>query len=693
MSRKMTKPQAMMSSNLAGRIRNTDLPISHAMMPLFEAVINSIHAIEDRQLPMEKGCITIEIERTPVHHDFVTTKKQPGPEPLDPIANIIITDNGIGFNALNFQSFNELDSDYKAERNCRGIGRLMWLKAFKEVEIESYFLSDDSTLCTRKIKFDVEAGVKEVQEPLVWKNETSGTKLKLCIFEKKYRDAQTTPKTAQAIARSVINHCCWYFLRPGGLPVIRLIDDGSIYNLDDIFAEIMGKDKESVDESVTLKGIPFTLTHTKLRDCSTDISHSVFYCAGKRLVEQEALKGKIPGLFDVVTDDKSYFTYACYVTSSFLDSNVSAERTGFKINESQDLFGGALSFDEIRELVIKHSTAFLGDSLEQNRKKSDERLNLFVNTRAPRYKSILKHLKPKERYIDPKISDKELELLLHKKLSDFEQDLIDEGHSIMIPKAAEAEINYRNRISNYLTKVTDIKQSDLANYVAHRRTIIDILRKCTERRPDGKYALEDAVHQLIMPMRKESDECLFDDLNLWIIDERLAFHNYLASDKTIKSMPITSSTETSEPDILALQCYDNPIFVSECQSPPYSSITIVEFKRPMRNDASNDDKDPILQALNYLDEVRKGNMKTSTGHPIPKSETLPGFCYIICDVLSSVETRRKIHQLKTTSDGLGYFGYNPEYNAYIEVITYDRLVNSATERNKAFFDRLGLPTN
>lgn len=112
-------------------------------------------------------------------------KKQPGPEPLDPIANIIITDNGIGFNALNFQSFNELDSDYKAERNCRGIGRLMWLKAFKEVEIESYFLSDDSTLCTRKIKFDVEAGVKEVQEPLVWKNETSGTKLKLCIFEKK----------------------------------------------------------------------------------------------------------------------------------------------------------------------------------------------------------------------------------------------------------------------------------------------------------------------------------------------------------------------------------------------------------------------------------------------------------------------------------------------------------------------------
>jgi len=46
-----------------------------------------------------------------------------------------------------------------------------------------------------------------------------------------------------------------------------------------------------------------------------------------------------------------------------------------------------------------------------------------------------------------------------------------------------------------------------------------------------------------------------------------------------------------------------------------------------------------------------------------------------------------------TSDGLGYFWYNPNLKAYVEVMSFDRLVKAAKERNKAFFDKLGLPTN
>ena len=33
------------------------------------------------------------------------------------------------------------------------------------------------------------------------------------------------------------------------------------------------------------------------------------------------------------------------------------------------------------------------------------------------------------------------------------------------------------------------------------------------------------------------------------------------------------------------------------------------------------------------------------------------------------------------------------YKAYIEVVSFDRLLNGARERNRAFFDKLGLPTN
>jgi hypothetical protein len=49
--------------------------------------------------------------------------------------------------------------------------------------------------------------------------------------------------------------------------------------------------------------------------------------------------------------------------------------------------------------------------------------------------------------------------------------------------------------------------------------------------------------------------------------------------------------------------------------------------------------------------------------------------------------------LRMTSDGLGYFGYNDNYKAYIEVSSFDRLLNLAHQRNRAFFDRLGLPVD
>ena len=51
-----------------------------------------------------------------------------------------------------------------------------------------------------------------------------------------------------------------------------------------------------------------------------------------------------------------------------------------------------------------------------------------------------------------------------------------------------------------------------------------------------------------------------------------------------------------------------------------------------------------------------------------------------------------MHSLRETSDKQGYFGFNDNFKAYIEVISFDRLLNAARERNRAFFDKLGLPT-
>ena len=116
----------------------------------------------------------------------------------------------------------------------------------------------------------------------------------------------------------------------------------------------------------------------------------------------------------------------------------------------------------------------------------------------------------------------------------------------------------------------------------------------------------------------------------------------------------------------------------------------------MRRDfkpGEGEEKDPIHQGLSYLKQLREG-ASTIAGRPIPNAENIPGFVYVLADLTAHLISCCAYHQLQKTADGLGYFGYhgNEAYNAYIQVISFDGLVVSAKERNRAFFDRLGLPS-
>lgn len=362
---------------------------------------------------------------------------------------------------------------------------------------------------------------------------------------------------------------------------------------------------------------------------------------------------------------------------------------------TDDLFSKTeLDLADIRNAVIASSCKHLESYLQESQQAGRERVERFVSQRAPRYRPILGRIDAAKLSVDPDISDKELDLLLHKHLSELEGTMLSEGHEMMNFGKDESPAQYQARLASYLAKADEIKKSDLANYVFHRKVILDILEKAIQRGADGKYAKEELIHELIMPMRKTSDEIHLDSCNLWLIDERLAFHDFLASDKTLSAMPITTCNETKEPDICVLNVFDEPLLVAEGKRVPPATLTVVEIKRPMRNDAAQgEEKDPIEQALGYLQRIREGKAQTASGRQIPRSEDIPGFCYVICDLTSSMELRCKIHDLTRTSDGLGYFGYKTRFNAYVEVISFDGIIKSASERNRAFFDKLGLPTN
>ncbi|EOX3350292.1 ATP-binding protein [Vibrio cholerae] len=669
-----------LQTNLKGRLRNTSLPKSHGLMPVFEAVVNSIHSIEEKG-NSDNGKVILRINRaTQESLDFDAKS-------LPPILGFTITDNGCGFNETNFKSFETLDSDHKIDKGCRGVGRLMWLKVFDLVEVESHFVDGDGHLKKRVFRFNDKSGVHS-ENIQVATEQQPGSQIKLVGFDESYR--KQVPTKGLTVANQLLEHVLWYFVRRGSAPKILVEDAGEVFDLDLLLEEHMHAG--AFLETIKIRDYAFDLTHIKFR-ASVNKKHQLALCAANRLVKEESIQGKIPGLYGKISDESGEFTYTCYVSSGYLDERVRSERTSFDIAENVEDMLNEVSFKDIRDAVLARTKEYLQDVLAENVSAGRKRVDDFINSHAPRYRPIAHYVAEEQLIVDPEKSDKDLELHLHAQWYEVERQLVSEGHDIMQPQNEEHIEQYKERLSEYLQKAEDLKQSDLANYVSHRKVIIDLLQKSIERLENGKYAREDMIHELIMPMRKDSSEVLLDSCNLWLIDERLAFHNYLASDKTLNAMPITGNDSTKEPDLLSLRVFDNPLLVNDQTSFPLASITVVEIKRPMRNDMrEGEDKDPIDQALSYLERIREGKVTTKFGRPIPGNNDIPGYCYVLCDLTESMHRRCRRANLRITSDGMGYFGYNEPSHAYIEVISFDQLVKAAKERNRAFFDKLGLPS-
>jgi hypothetical protein len=435
----------------------------------------------------------------------------------------------------------------------------------------------------------------------------TGTEIRLHSFAEMYREQ--APKNALPIAKDILEHCLWYFVRPGGAPHLTVIDSGERIDLHEIFGDYM-LDPSSRQE-ITVKDQLFSLIHLRLKATSRP-APQLNWSAATRVVTVESLSGKVPGLHGRVKDENTEFMYACYLTSDYLDRSVRSERTGFDIPDVTEgtLDEGEPSMSDIRTAVLDEVGKYLHANLAEAREAGRARVRDFVDKKAPRYRPILHRIGEEKLGVDPGISDRELELHLHRQWADLEAEVLTEGQQVLEAEITEDE-EYNKRIQEYLDKVNDIKKSDLAAYVFHRRMILELLAKAVRVDGKGKYAREEVVHRLIMQMRATSDDMLPDASNLWLIDERFAFHNFLASDKTIKSMPITGSSSTLEPDLLALQLTDVPMLVAEGERMPLASITVVEIKRPMRSDAgAGADKDPLEQALTYLEKVREGRVMT-----------------------------------------------------------------------------------
>lgn len=96
------------------------------------------------------------------------------------------------------------------------------------------------------------------------------------------------------------------------------------------------------------------------------------------------------------------------------------------------------------------------------------------------------------------------------------------------------------------------------------------------------------------------------------------------------------------------------------------------------------------QVYNYLELVRSGSYKDGSGRPVRLREDTPVNIYIIADFTSELVRDIRDTGMQKMPDGDGYYLFNKDEKAYLEVISYDRLLNSAKRRNRAFFKVLGI---
>src|SRR5216683_3559223 len=137
------------NASLTGRLRNTSLPKSRALMPLFEAVVNAIQAVDEAHSDMDSTLIEIVIVRDQQIPLELGDDSQTSAY-VEPINSFIVIDNGEGFHNRNMESFETLDSEYRSAYGCRGVGRLLWLKAFEKVEVISRYVGAEETMKERE---------------------------------------------------------------------------------------------------------------------------------------------------------------------------------------------------------------------------------------------------------------------------------------------------------------------------------------------------------------------------------------------------------------------------------------------------------------------------------------------------------------------------------------------------------------
>jgi hypothetical protein len=362
-----------------------------------------------------------------------------------------------------------------------------------------------------------------------------------------------------------------------------------------------------------------------------------------------------------------------------LDNALLQERNRFDFSSER--------WEAIKRVALEAAKSYLSDEIKTVVARRKNSLSAVL-TSFPRFSYLVQNT---DEFVDHKIqlnASNEEDIYKHLSILDFRESR--EVTKILAKNVAgkESLLEQIDLESKQLVdKIQEQERSALLEYMAKRKLILQLLERHQgfENEAEKTRFLELSVHRIICPTRIDKNDISIGAHNLWVIDDRLAYYDFWASDKRIKDV-IAESKSEERPDVILFS--GQTLFKRSKTNQP---IVIIEFKRPARRNY-DEEENPLSQVYGYIRELRAESVNDKGNRLIMTIDTAtPFFCYIIADVTPRLqEILEEQNVSKPLPGGRGFFGFNETYNAFIEVLHYESLIEDARLRNELFFKKLGI---
>lgn len=628
------------------------------LLPVLEAISNALHGIEDKfkdpTTSSQKGRI-----RVSFYH----------PNDLK-LFKVNITDNGVGLTPDNFKAFKTPFSGHKLDRKGRGFGRFVSFKVFRRVRYSSLSHNLDN-LELRTFYFDLNE-----ENEFIYTNdhdELDETGVSVTLEEPLPRwEEHVNALTHEAIANEIASHFLPHFLY-GWLPKILIsFGDTDPIDLRDQFQNVFVQ-ADSGEVQCEIEGSTETVQFSIARVPRTASfkSHCLLFSAADRIVgAPRDISNKIGEPYFINDKGEKYIIIAVVHSDAF-ENRLDDSRSRINIPAS--------AIETIVSLVSARIETLEEQQIEAIKKAQSVDLEGALRENpilraGLRGRTVQEYVKSKPNNWTPEQFISDLAIERYRVSANLSRD---------IAKAAANPEDYAQKLQALVTQLDRTKKDALAEYVLHRKSIIELVESARKYTCVGDHSPEDRIHELIFRRFSDNTETDYFQHNLWLVDDVLAFLPYISSDRTLHGGKRSKGDKVAD-----LAFFDDSMVLGDENA---TTVVIVEFKRPSRDDYrfGNLKTDPVMQTVATLRQATTaGGITKTDGTHISFENVTRRFGFIIADLTPSLISVLKDHDFKNEWNPNIWFRFRENEQVYIQCFGYAHLVEVAKKRNQAFFQIL-----